>query len=715
MMKIIILAAGKDQRLGKLTENNPKCLLSLGDETILERQIRVIKDSGIKENNIFVVAGYYSNKVRNVYSNIIVNKKYKTTDNAYSLGLALVKIDEDVIILDGDLIIDVTFFHEILRVKEKNVIFGSRKRQKIDTTGIIVRENYVSDIGKHLNNVDFSYLNIFKIGRENIPKMTELFLDNEFKKNWYTVPLSRILDLVKFKYIDIKEPIYEINSYHDYIDIKDKFKIDSFKILVTGASGFLGKKLMNILARYYKVYGIQNKSSLGKFQNIDLTNKKELIAYIELKKPNIIIHTAAISSPDICEENKEMCRRINVGVTKSIYDICLEKDIKLVLMSTDYVFDGSKLGEYNSLDSRTPLNYYGFTKKEAEDIVLGSSKNLVIRFPIIYGYNDIGDKKTFLTTVLDALELKQKIILDNSQIRYPVLIDEIAIKIKEYLPLNGIKHLTSNIGVTKYQWAQEIARLFNKDINLIQPSTLIEKRNRPLNVKLSCDLSNDETSNLSDIYEGLNIVKKQLNCAFRIIYKSGPTETVFSKNVAEFRHRLGYELGKQIPLTILDEVDYIVPIPSTGIYYAMGLSEFVKKPYLQALVKTGEYMRTFNISSSELRINKILDKITPIKELLLGKNIMIVDEAIFTGTTIRVICDMLRACEVKSIHIAIPTPLNSKRCNYYVMPDRSILAENETELKEYFKVESIHFLESIIFKQQMKFINNDMCYKCFTV
>lgn len=88
-MKAIILAAGKGSRLGKYTEGKPKCLLALGEESVLSREIRILQECGFKEEDIYVVGGYKYKLLEPIAPNLIYNSEYNTKDNSYSLGIAM--------------------------------------------------------------------------------------------------------------------------------------------------------------------------------------------------------------------------------------------------------------------------------------------------------------------------------------------------------------------------------------------------------------------------------------------------------------------------------------------------------------------------------------------------------------------------------------------------------------------------------------------------
>lgn len=481
-------------------------------------------------------------------------------------------------------------------------------------------------------------------------------------------------------------------------------------ILVTSASGFLGKKLCQILQRNYNVYGIRRQKDNGELPAVDLTDANAVMAYITLARPAIVIHTAGIAEPGRCEKDPVLAEKVNVTAVKNLIAACRKWKIRFILISTDYVFDGEKGSNYKKKDPRMPKNLYGRTKVQAEDIVGSYSDSLIIRVPILYGYNDENDKETFPVGVMKNLAKNQPVYVDNRQIRYPVLIDEAAVQIADSLYKNGIMHISSGQGVTKYEWAKVIADRFGYDKKFIQIRN-DGSENRPPHVRLEIS---DGDALTSDVETGTRMMQKQMCCAFRLIYKSHADHDIYGKNVGQYRYRLGKSLGTCIPTAIIREIDYVVPVPSSGLYYAMGLAEEIRVPYLQALVKSDSETRSFQISDPGLREKMIRDKIHAIPQLLSGKSLALVDEAVFTGVTLKIVCDMVRACGAKKIYICIPTPFEKKECRQYVQPERRLLSEEvgDQTLEAYFQADGIFFQSHRVFLESIADIQG-ICFECF--
>lgn len=219
-----------------------------------------------------------------------------------------------------------------------------------------------------------------------------------------------------------------------------------------------------------------------------------------------------------------------------------------------------------------------------------------------------------------------------------------------------------------------------------------------------------------DFRHGINIVQHQNNCVFKLVYKQDALEHYNKRSVAQLRMQLGQYLAAVLPDNLRCKVDFVCPVPNTGIYYAMGLAMELKLPYLQALSKSTQNERSFQIECTDDRKKFLWSKIQPIPELLKGKKIILVDEAIFTGTTLKVVCEMLLECGVAEIYICIPTPKCSYHCNYLVHPLRPMLLEyiNENMLQEYFNVTEVFFQSDVRFSEVVDSINSKMCVECFS-
>ena len=132
------------------------------------------------------------------------------------------------------------------------------------------------------------------------------------------------------------------------------------KVLVTGVKGQLGYDVVNELEKRGHV-------AVGTdVDNMDITDANQVQTVIKEANPDAVIHCAAYTAVDLAEDNVDLCRRINADGTRNIAEVCKELDIKMIYISTDYVFDGEGTHFWQPDDARSPLNVYGQTKCEGE-------------------------------------------------------------------------------------------------------------------------------------------------------------------------------------------------------------------------------------------------------------------------------------------------------------------------------------------------------------
>lgn len=226
-MKAIILAAGKGSRLGEYTQGQPKCLLKLGNETILSREIRMLREAGILNNDIFVVGGYQCEKLEGIAPNLVYNHQFDVKDNSYSLALGLHEIGEsDVLVLDGDLCFETELLIELIGDKRKNVLLSRKSMDLSESTGIITEnDGRVRAIGKQYHDTGYVYLSIFKIGADTVDDLRLSLLTEQAERTWYPLAITSICGKHPFYNRVTEQKWHEIDFVEDYIQTKALFEI----------------------------------------------------------------------------------------------------------------------------------------------------------------------------------------------------------------------------------------------------------------------------------------------------------------------------------------------------------------------------------------------------------------------------------------------------------------------------------------------------------
>lgn len=257
------------------------------------------------------------------------------------------------------------------------------------------------------------------------------------------------------------------------------------KILITGASGLLGKKFVAKLSNHI-VLGVSSSGSSGT-QKVDIASRKEVDALFERFKPELVIHTAAMTSVDGCDENIRSAYDTNVTGTLNVVEASRAHGSRLFYFSTDYVFSGSDT-PYHEDARADPLGFYGITKYLGERIVtsLMPQDGTICRVGILYGYNDPEDKLTEPRAVVETLRAGKEFVVHDHRVKYPTLIDDVvdAVMRLDASRLSGTYHLIGNQAGGRYDWALAVADAFDLDRSLITLGNPKEQPNRPHNVQL---------------------------------------------------------------------------------------------------------------------------------------------------------------------------------------------------------------------------------------
>jgi len=241
-------------------------------------------------------------------------------------------------------------------------------------------------------------------------------------------------------------------------------------MLVTGASGLLGNKIVEHAKNDYKLVPIYKTTPLhSNSLKLDITDAVEVSNLFSRFKPTVVIHTASETNVDKCETEKVHAWKVNVEGARNIADACQKVNAKLVAISTDYVFDGEK-GLYTEEDTPNPINYYGVTKLEGEKQVINYCKNYaILRTSVLYGWHPW--KQNFATWVINKLRQQQEINIVEDHYNTPTLADnlaEMALEVAEK-DLQGLYHASGNERISRYEFAKKIAETFGLNSDLIKP------------------------------------------------------------------------------------------------------------------------------------------------------------------------------------------------------------------------------------------------------
>lgn len=218
----------------------------------------------------------------------------------------------------------------------------------------------------------------------------------------------------------------------------------------------------------FEVYGTgfrNSNSSLEKnFITLDLTDQERTYSVISRINPDIIIHTAANSSVDICHSGPETAYRVNVLGTRNLCVACQRFDTVLCYLSTDYVFSGKNTpaGGYTEFDTTGPVNVYGKTKLEGELCVKSLlNKYFIARTCWLFGK---WRKTNFVSSALDAIKNQSEIKVITNQVASPTYTRDLAESLIQLVQTQryGTYHITNGTDATRDEVVQEIFKLTKK-------------------------------------------------------------------------------------------------------------------------------------------------------------------------------------------------------------------------------------------------------------
>src|SRR5215831_4407302 len=246
------------------------------------------------------------------------------------------------------------------------------------------------------------------------------------------------------------------------------------KILVTGANGLLGQYLIKqLLEKGFHVIatGKGNSrlpftgSSSYSYYSTDITVPLQVQEVIRNETPEVIVHAAAMTQIDECEQNHSQCELINVHGTAHLLTEAESSCKHFIYISTDFVFDGES-GNYQEEDELKPISWYGFTKMQAEAMVQTSELPwTIIRTCLVYGNTIDGTRKNIITWVKESLEQGKHIKVVSDQWRTPTWVEDLAKGIILIIEKNacGVYHLSGKDLLTPYDMAMRTAEVCELD------------------------------------------------------------------------------------------------------------------------------------------------------------------------------------------------------------------------------------------------------------
>jgi dTDP-4-dehydrorhamnose reductase len=249
------------------------------------------------------------------------------------------------------------------------------------------------------------------------------------------------------------------------------------KILITGSNGLLGQKLVELLLSTKDIQVIatargENRLPFAEgydYQSMDITSREQVHNVVANVKPNVIIHTAAMTNVDQCESEKDACWAQNVSSVEYLIEACSKIDCFLLHVSTDFIFDG-KSGPYKEDAEANPISFYGWSKYAAEKQVTNSNIRWgIARTVLVYGIAHDMSRTNIILWVKKSLEDGKNIKVVTDQWRTPTLAEDLAkgCALIAEQEAEGIFNISGKDFLTPYEMAIMTADYFKLDKSLI--------------------------------------------------------------------------------------------------------------------------------------------------------------------------------------------------------------------------------------------------------
>jgi dTDP-4-dehydrorhamnose reductase len=257
--------------------------------------------------------------------------------------------------------------------------------------------------------------------------------------------------------------------------------MDQLRVLITGANGLLGQALID------RLYGTETYELLAtsrdthsyhpsepRHKTLDITDHPQVEEVLDTYAPDVLVNCAAMTQVDACETRQEACWKVNASAVGHLTEVCHERDIHLVHLSTDFIFDGAE-GPYGEDDAPAPVNYYGAAKLAGERAIQDSplERWTIARTVLVYGTAERLKRSNIALWVIDELSNGRSVSIVNDQWRTPTYVPDLAGGIQRIIDREafGVYHLSGPELVSVFEFARRIAGVFGFDEDLVQPTT----------------------------------------------------------------------------------------------------------------------------------------------------------------------------------------------------------------------------------------------------
>lgn len=301
-------------------------------------------------------------------------------------------------------------------------------------------------------------------------------------------------------------------------------------MLITGVHGFLGQHCVRFFLDETKcdlvltarqeetLYAdIKEEPRVLGYHQLDVTNRQQVKDVIQSVRPDIIVNCAAVMNVDLAEKERERAWKTNVSAIEYIAEAARKVDARILHISTDYVFDGTKV-PYMETDAPSPINYYGRTKLASENALRTSGiEHCIVRTGLLYGASERVDSNFALKVILslqEGEEFKAATDLYGS----PTLVDDVALAVVRAAEKGktGLYHVCGPEMLSRYEFAYKIAKTFGLDTKLVVAvkhadlqSPTGQRVQRPMkSAFVTLKAQTDLQLRLSNVDEGLQVMAR---------------------------------------------------------------------------------------------------------------------------------------------------------------------------------------------------------------
>lgn len=296
------------------------------------------------------------------------------------------------------------------------------------------------------------------------------------------------------------------------------------KILLTGSNGLLGQKLIKVLATNdaFELVATSrgdNRCSLVSgytYYSLDISDKNNIEELFQIVRPDVVIHAAAMTNVDACEDDHVTCLKMNVDAVNYLLQASEKHKIHFIHLSTDFIFNGTH-GPLSEEEKPDPVSFYGHSKLQGESLVQQSTcKWAIVRTVLVYGVVNGMSRSNIVLWAKDALERGKSITVVDDQFRTPTLAEDLAVgcMLIAEKGATGIFHISGKDFMSVYDLVLRVADFWKLDKSLIKRSKSSDIKQRAQRPPITGFILNKAKAELNfephSFEEGLLLLNSQL-------------------------------------------------------------------------------------------------------------------------------------------------------------------------------------------------------------